>query len=408
MSSSGSFRKTGRETLDRIAFFRDQRTAQLQIQRKVLAAILREEADSNAARLGIQKPSAMSDFERKRVALIQRCSLKTKAYLSLLGLDLKIFPRERIQPDVTELILPQFPKSTTLFVPFGIGLAVSSPLGMIPSVIGMVIAAGGFALCRAAVAARMLHDRRSKAERSSTQEQTDDSMFTAYQWKRNELEIFSLCAVLGGSGLIAASMAVTGGAASLATSFAAATFVPVSMFCGAKVENPLIRSALFSATVPVGLLAGGALTEIYTASQIAGISSLLWSSWTASHLALSMPQSNSVPESRPLMSNNMTAALASAGFLVAGVSPWVGDLHRGFVIFGFPAVSALLAQAYTNKIRPEDVLQYGRTAQGTGKFALPDRHALIGVLVLLAFMTGRAYSTGTPSTGFAVVYGGAQ
>ena len=165
-----------------------------------------------------------------------------------------------------------------------------------------------------------------------------------------------------------------------------------------------MKTALFAASGPLGLLAGGALTDLYTPEEIAATAGLLWTGWAASHNVFAAVGS---PETRS--SDFLKAAGLSAACMMGAASPWAGDMHRAFVIFGFPAVSGLLAQAYTNAYRPEDVLKYGRTSQGTRKFSLQDRHAFTGLLFLLAFMTGRAYSTGTGSgTGFAVVYGDQQ
>ena len=183
---------------ERFSFFRDQRRTEAASQRRVLQAILRQEADAAAERHGVQKPSDMSDFERRRVAMIQNFSLKTKAYLSLLGFDLRIFPSELVQPDVTQVVLPRLPKVASLFAPFGMGLAVSSPLGMIPSVFGLRGAVAGFGLMRAAVAARLLKENVAGGGLSQVHSENAELSTPAYEWKRNELELFSVFSGLAG------------------------------------------------------------------------------------------------------------------------------------------------------------------------------------------------------------------
>jgi hypothetical protein len=349
----------------------------------VLQTILEKEADVAAEKLGVQKPSDMNAFERTRVSFIQGFSPKTKAYLSLLGFNMRIFPDEVVQPDVTLAVLPRFPKITTLLAPFGIGLAISSPVGMIPSVVGLSAAAVGCSFLRAAAAARLVKS-------------SEEDVTQAYQWKRNELELFSVFSGLAGMGVMG------GLVLSNMLAIPAMSVLPVCWYVGAKSENPILRSVLFSAGAPLGLLAGGALLHIYpTAAEIAGLATLVWSGWAMSHLVFDKAVSH-----RHLLK----IAGCSSLCLVALASPLVGNMHRAFVIFGVPAISGLAAQAYTNTYRPEDVLKYGPTAQGIRKFDLQDRHAAIGVLMLLAFMTGRAYSTGvgSGSGGFAVVYGEGQ
>lgn len=369
---------------ERFNFFREQNHSKRVSQRRVLDAILREEADAAAARLGVQRPSEMSDFERRRVSFIQNMSLKNKAYLSLLGFDLRIFPSEVVQPDVTQRVLPRFGKIATLFTPFAVGLALSSPVGMIPSVVGLATGACGFGLLRASVAARILIEE-------SPNVNPDESH---YEWKRNELELFSVFSGIAG-------LAAVGSVLSNPLFIPAVSLIPGSWFLAMKTENPLIRTSLLAASAPLGLLAGGAVLDIYTLSEASALGGLVWAGWTGSHWVFTQPKVE-------VAGDFLKAAAFSATCLLAAASPLIGNMHRGFIIFGVPAVSSLFAQAYTNTYRPDDVLKYGWKAQGSRKFGLQERHAFAGMLFLLAFMTGRAYSTAVSTGGFAIVYGDQQ
>jgi hypothetical protein len=376
----------------RIEFFRAQNKQKMASQYSLLQKIKEIEADELAEKQGNRKPSEMNQFETVKLNFSKSLSSKQRAYCAIFGINVKLFPSDVLHPEIEKASIA-VPHVSIPFSSFGIGYSLSSPLSAMPSLSSLAASFGAFGLLRGSVVAwnaRAFSKEPAEHQNNHYSARIDQDPRTSgsspyYEFSKSELTTVSIVSMSAGLtilGSLMSSIYFTPSLLVLPASFAALNFLPPAF-------SSSLAPWLYTIGAPIGLLCGGSAFSLFSPNQLIGLAGLTWAGSALSFSTFTSNNKSSLFSRFPLTS----AIFSTSLFWLAG--PFVGSLQRAFVILGVPASAGILSQAYTNRYRNTLNLP------GTGKSK--DFHGLYMLTMLLAFMSGRAYSTSGASS--VVVFG---